>query len=53
MLIKEYWITARQKINYYQVDVIIKIDEKPIRTLEEFSEIIRSYSSNQIVRVIF
>jgi len=34
-------------------DVIIKIDEKPIHTLEEFSEIIGSYSSNQIVRVIF
>ena len=34
-------------------DVITKIDEQPIHTLEEFSEIIRSYSSNQMVRITF
>jgi len=34
-------------------DVIIKIDEQPIHTLEEFSEIIRSYSSRQMVRITF
>ena len=34
-------------------DVIIKIDEQPIHTLEEFSEIIRSYSSSQMVRITF
>jgi len=34
-------------------DVIIKIDEQPIHTLEEFSEIVRSYNSNQIVRITF
>jgi PDZ domain-containing protein len=34
-------------------DVIIKIDEQPIHTLEEFSEIIRSYNSSQTVRITF
>jgi PDZ domain-containing protein len=34
-------------------DVIVKIDEQPIHTLEEFSEIVRSYNSNQIVRITF
>jgi len=34
-------------------DVIIKIDEQPVYTLEEFSEIIRSYNSSQIVRITF
>jgi len=34
-------------------DVITKIDEQPIHTLEEFSEIIRSYSSSQMVRITF
>jgi len=34
-------------------DVIIKIDEQPIHTLEEFSEIVRGYNSNQIVRITF
>ena len=34
-------------------DVIVKIDEQPIHTLEEFSEIIRGYNSNQIVRITF
>jgi len=34
-------------------DVIIKIDEQPVHTLEEFSEIIRSYSSSQMVRITF
>jgi len=32
-------------------DVIIKIDEQPVHTLEEFSEIVRSYNSNQMVRI--
>ena len=34
-------------------DVIIKIDEQPVHTLEEFSDIIRSYSSSQMVRTTF
>ena len=34
-------------------DVIVKIDEQPIHTLEEFSEIVRGYNSNQIVRITF
>ena len=34
-------------------DVIIKIDEQPVHTLEEFSEIVRSYNSSQIVRITF
>ena len=34
-------------------DVIVKIDEQPVRTLEEFSEIIRSCNSSQMVRIIF
>ena len=34
-------------------DVIIKIDEKPVHTLEDFSEIVRSYNSSQIVRITF
>lgn len=34
-------------------DVIVKIDEQPIHTLEEFLEIVRSYNSNQIVRITF
>ena len=34
-------------------DVIVKIDEQPIHTLEEFSEILRGYNSNQIVRITF
>jgi len=34
-------------------DVIVKIDKQPIHTLEEFSEIVRSYNSNQIVRITF
>jgi PDZ domain-containing protein len=34
-------------------DVMIKIDEQPFHTLEEFSEIIRSYSSSQMVRITF
>ncbi|HCL90043.1 MAG TPA: hypothetical protein DHW70_01770 [Candidatus Atribacteria bacterium] len=34
-------------------DVIIKIDEKPVYTLEDFSEIIRSYNSGQTVRITF
>jgi PDZ domain-containing protein len=53
MLIKGILDNSPAKNKLLPGDVIIKIDEKPIRTLEEFSEIIRSYSSNQIVRVIF
>jgi PDZ domain-containing protein len=34
-------------------DVIIKIDEQSVYTLEEFSKIIRSYNSSQIVRITF
>ncbi|HAJ31916.1 MAG TPA: hypothetical protein DCK79_00855 [Candidatus Atribacteria bacterium] len=34
-------------------DVIIKIDKQPVHTLEEFSEIIRSYNSSQMVRITF
>ena len=34
-------------------DVIIKIDEQQVYTLEEFSEIIRSYNLSQIVRITF
>jgi PDZ domain-containing protein len=34
-------------------DVIIKIDEQQVHTLEEFSEIIRSYHLSQIVRITF
>lgn len=34
-------------------DVIVKIDEQPIHTLEEFSEIIKNYSSSQMVRITF
>jgi PDZ domain-containing protein len=34
-------------------DVIIKIDEQQVYTLEEFSEIIRSYHLSQIVRITF
>jgi len=34
-------------------DVIIKIDDQTVHTLEEFSEIIRSYSSSQMVRITF
>jgi len=34
-------------------DVIIKINEQQIHTLEEFSEIIRDYNSNQIVRITY
>jgi len=34
-------------------DVIIKVDERPVHTLEDFSEIIRSYNSGQIVRITF
>ena len=53
MLIKGILDNSPAKNKLLPGDVIIKIDEKPIRTLEEFSEIIRSYSSNQIVGVIF
>lgn len=34
-------------------DVIIKIDKQTVHTLEEFSEIVRSYNSSQIVRITF
>ena len=34
-------------------DVIIKIDEKQVYTLEDFSEISRSYNSGQTVRITF
>lgn len=34
-------------------DVIIKIDKQPVHTLEEFSDIVRSYNSSQIVRITF
>ncbi len=34
-------------------DVIIKIDEHSVHTLEEFSKIIDSYASNQMVRITF
>ncbi|MCJ7813872.1 MAG: PDZ domain-containing protein [Candidatus Atribacteria bacterium] len=34
-------------------DVITKIDKQPVYTLEEFSEIIRSYNSNQMVKITF
>jgi len=34
-------------------DVIIKIDEQPVYTLEDFSEIVRGYNSSQIVRITF
>jgi len=32
-------------------DVIIKIDKQPVHTLEEFSEIVRSYNACQIVGI--
>src|SRR5665648_1114055 len=34
-------------------DVIIKIDKQPVYILEELSEIIRNYNSNQIVSITF
>jgi len=34
-------------------DVIIKIDEQPVHTLEDFTEIVRGYNSSQIVRITF
>jgi len=34
-------------------DVIIKVDKRPVHTLEDFSEIIRSYNSSQTVRITF
>ncbi|MBE3090710.1 MAG: PDZ domain-containing protein [Candidatus Atribacteria bacterium] len=34
-------------------DVITKIDKQPVYTLEEFSEIIRSCNSNQMVKITF
>lgn len=34
-------------------DVITKIDKQPVYTLEEFSEIIRSYNLNQMVKITF
>ncbi|TET13943.1 MAG: PDZ domain-containing protein [Actinobacteria bacterium] len=34
-------------------DVIIKIDEHPVYTLEDLSEIVRNYNSNQIIRITF
>jgi PDZ domain-containing protein len=34
-------------------DVIIKIDEQPVYTLEDLSKIVRSYNSSQIVRITF
>ncbi|MDD5015521.1 MAG: PDZ domain-containing protein [Atribacterota bacterium] len=34
-------------------DVIIKIDNQPVYTLEKFSEIIRDYNSNQMVSITF
>ena len=34
-------------------DVIVKIDEQPVHTLKEFSEIIRSCNSNQMIRITF
>jgi len=34
-------------------DVIVKIDEQSVHTLEELSEIIRSCNSNQMVRITF
>lgn len=34
-------------------DVIIKIDEQPVYTLEDFSEIVRGYNSGQIAKITF
>ncbi|RXG63060.1 PDZ domain-containing protein, partial [Candidatus Atribacteria bacterium 1244-E10-H5-B2] len=34
-------------------DVIIKIDEQPVYTLEDLSEIVRGYNSSQIIRISF
>ncbi len=34
-------------------DVIIKIDEQPVYTLEDLSEIVRGYNSSQIIRITF
>ncbi len=34
-------------------DVIIKIDEQPVYTLEDLSEIVRKYNSSQIIRITF
>ena len=34
-------------------DVIIKIDEQPVRTLEDFSEIVKSCNFSQIIRITF
>ena len=34
-------------------DVIIKIDEQPVYTLEDLSEIVRNYNSSQIMKITF
>jgi len=34
-------------------DVIVKIDEQPVYTLEDLSEIVRNYNSSQIIRITF
>ena len=34
-------------------DVIIKIDEQPVYTLEDLSEVVRNYNSSQIIRITF
>ena len=53
ILINEILDNSSVKNKLLSGDVITKIDEQPIHTLEEFSEIIRSYSSSQMVRITF
>ena len=53
ILINEILDNSPVKNKMLPGDVIIKIDEKTVHTLENFSEIIKNYSSNQIVRITF
>jgi len=53
ILINEILDNSPAKNKLLPGDVIIKIDEQSVHTLEEFSEIVRSYNSNQMVKITF
>jgi len=53
ILINEILDNSPAKNKLLPGDVIIKIDEQSVHTLEEFSEIIRSCNLNQLVRITF
>jgi len=53
IIVKEILENSPVKNKLIPGDVIIKVNEQPVRTIEEFSKIIQSHTMSQIIKITF